>query len=118
MGPGELIEVGVAAETGQQVVSLARLAGKCALDGVVCSALETAMLRSETPDLLRVTPGIRLVDDDIDDQRRTQDPAAAIAAGADYLVVGRAVTAAADPAAKLRQVCASVAQAAASSRTA
>jgi orotidine-5'-phosphate decarboxylase len=69
------------------------------MNGVVASSLEASWLRSHVGDeFLIVTPGIRLAGTDQGDQRRVATPADAVRAGADYLVVGRAVTHAADPA--------------------
>jgi len=68
------------------------------VDGLVCSAQEAANIRSIVGvDMALVTPGIRLAVADADDQKRIMTPAAAIKAGADYLVVGRPVVAAPDP---------------------
>jgi len=70
------------------------------VDGIVCSAAEAEMLRPTLgPGMVLVTPGIRPPDSEKGDQKRVMTPAAAIAAGADYLVVGRPIIAAADPAA-------------------
>ena len=104
-----LHEIGVSGSARDQVRRLAALAAACALDGVVCSAQEAMELREAFPGLLRVTPGIRLAGGAQDDQRRTMTPAAARAAGSDFLVVGRPVTAAADPALALRQIWAELA---------
>ncbi|MCL5051894.1 MAG: orotidine 5'-phosphate decarboxylase, partial [Gammaproteobacteria bacterium] len=79
----------------------ASLAAEAGLDGVVCSAQEAGALRQKWPDLLRITPGIRPAGASLDDQRRVLTPTAALAEGADYLVVGRPVTAAPDPATAL-----------------
>jgi orotidine-5'-phosphate decarboxylase len=77
--------------------SIARRSG---CDGVVCSPHEAAALRAATaPDFLLVTPGIRPAGEASGDQKRVATPAAALAAGADLLVVGRPITGAADPAA-------------------
>ncbi|CAM3755918.1 orotidine-5'-phosphate decarboxylase [Alkalicoccus chagannorensis] len=79
------------------VNKLARLTQHAGLDGVVCSAQETASLkRSCGADFLSVTPGIRMAGDAPDDQRRVVTPAEAAAAGADAIVVGRGITRAAD----------------------
>lgn len=64
------------------------------------------------PDMLLVTPGIRMADDVLGDQKRVMTPARAIAAGADHLVVGRPVTQAADPAAAAKAIVAEIASAA------
>ena len=83
------------------------------IDGLVCSALEVETLRPLLgPGMLLVTPGIRPADADVGDQKRVTTPAAAIAAGADYLVVGRPVIAAPDPKAAADAIVAEIAQAA------
>ncbi|MBC8038132.1 MAG: orotidine-5'-phosphate decarboxylase, partial [Rhizobiales bacterium] len=80
--------------------SLAELARKAGLDGVVCSAHDVAGIRHALgKDFLTVVPGIRPAGEASQDQKRVSTPAAAIAAGADILVIGRAITGAADPAA-------------------
>jgi orotidine-5'-phosphate decarboxylase len=84
------------------------------VDGLVCSAVEAEMLRPTLgPGMVLVTPGIRPAVADADDQKRIMTPAAAIAAGADYLVVGRPVVAAADPKAAAEAIVAEIASAAA-----
>jgi orotidine-5'-phosphate decarboxylase len=93
-----LSEVGVDAPVNQQVRKLALLARESGMDGVVCSPQEIEMLRKTTgPNFKLVTPGIRMVGGSVDDQQRIATPKAAIAAGADYIVVGRAVTSDPDP---------------------
>jgi orotidine-5'-phosphate decarboxylase len=80
---------------------------------VVASVAELPVIRAATGDVLRVlTPGIRLAGDDAGDQSRVATPAEAARLGADYLVLGRSVTAAADPAAALRRALAELAEAA------
>ena len=89
----------------EEVVRLARLAQSSGIDGVVCSALEAAAVRAALgngPDLL--VPGIRLLGNAADDQVRVATPAAAAAAGATYIVLGRAVTEASDPRAAMEAV--------------
>jgi orotidine-5'-phosphate decarboxylase len=82
------------------------------IDGLVCSALEVEMLRPLLgPGMVLVTPGIRPADAEVGDQKRVMTPAAAIAAGADYLVVGRPVIAARDPKAAADAIVAEIAQA-------
>jgi orotidine-5'-phosphate decarboxylase len=82
-----------------QVERLAKLAQACGLDGVVCSPQEIGLVRRACgKDFLIVTPGIRPADAALADQRRVTTPDAAVAAGADILVIGRPITAAADPA--------------------
>jgi orotidine-5'-phosphate decarboxylase len=72
---------------------------------VVCSGREASAVREQHgPALERLVPGIRFADGAAHDQARVVTPGAAAASGADYLVIGRAVTAAADPAAAMRRV--------------
>ena len=86
----------------EEVGRLTDLAVGCELDGVVASAVEAAWIRNRVEqDFLVVTPGIRPAGVDRGDQRRVATPADAVAAGADYLVVGRPVTQADDPVAAL-----------------
>ena len=81
-----------------EVVRLGTLAASCGLDGAVASVLEARELKRKLGgDFTVVTPGIRLPGGESHDQARVATPAAAVRAGADYLVVGRAVTAAPDP---------------------
>ncbi len=88
---------------------LALLAKECGLDGVVCSAADLPGIRSACgPEFFTVVPGIRPAGADVGDQKRIATPAAAIAAGADVLVVGRPVTAAPDPEAALAAILAEV----------
>lgn len=94
-----LAEIGIDGGVEAEVLRLAKLAAGSGLDGIVASAREARMVRSESGsgDLLIVTPGVRPLFATNDDQKRVMTPAAAIEAGADHLVIGRAVTAAADP---------------------
>ena len=105
----DLAEVGVASTPEEQVLRLARLANACGLDGVVCSAREAAVLKRDLGrGFLLVTPGIRPTGSEVQDQARVMTPTQAIAAGADFLVVGRPIAAAADPAAALDAILASL----------
>lgn len=105
MSAEDLGEVGVAGSPADQVLRLARLTHACKLDGVVCSAQEAAMLRANLGNGFRlVTPGIRPAGFDAGDQHRVMTPAEALRAGATDLVIGRPVTAAADPLAALKQI--------------
>jgi orotidine-5'-phosphate decarboxylase len=95
-----LAETGVSATPQAQVLRLARLALAAGADGLVCSPLEVAMLRDEIgPEPLLVVPGIRPSGAPLGDQARTLTPREAVAAGADWLVIGRPITGATDPAA-------------------
>ena len=105
MGDEDLRELNVSATSEEQVMTLATLTRDCGLDGVVCSAMETSMLRQSLgQSLLLVTPGIRPVGDSKDDQKRVMTPGEAIQDGSNYLVIGRPVTQAEDPIAKLEQI--------------
>lgn len=101
----EVEEVGLMDDLGAQVERLTALAAGAGLDGVVCSPLETERLRRRFgASFVLVTPGIRPAGSDRQDQRRTLSPGEAVAHGADYLVVGRPVTRAADPSAALSAI--------------
>jgi orotidine-5'-phosphate decarboxylase len=101
----DLPETGVSAAASDQALRLARLADDCGLDGVVCSAREAATVRAETgEEFVLVTPGIRPAGAPAGDQRRVATAAEAIAAGSDFLVVGRPVTEAVDAPAVLREL--------------
>jgi orotidine-5'-phosphate decarboxylase len=100
-----LREVGVPVGVDEQVQRLAKLTRECGLDGVVCSAREAAMLRASiAKPFVLVTPGIRLPAAASDDQVRVVTPQDALRAGADYLVIGRPITAAKDPRAALEDI--------------
>lgn len=77
----------------EHMLHLSRLGVDCGLDGVVCSVHEAAAIRKEIGNAVIVTPGIRPLNADTDDQHRVGDGKSALEAGADYLVVGRALTA-------------------------
>jgi len=94
-----LAATGVADDPVEQAVRLGRLAIAAGADGLVCSAHEVAVLRRALgPDVTLVVPGIRPAGSDAGDQARTMTPREALAAGADWIVVGRPITQAADPA--------------------
>lgn len=123
-----LKEVGIEAETKEQVLNLARLTAKCGLDGVVASPLEIELIRAaiDSKDFLIVTPGIRSpksevqspksesggqqttdngqITETFDDQKRVMTAAEAVAAGANYLVVGRPILQAADKISAARKI--------------
>jgi len=98
MAQEDLAEVGVPSSPQEQVRRLALLSADCGLNGVVCSAAETAMLRDLAPsNFCLVTPGIRRAEDAAGDQKRIVGPADAIANGSTYLVVGRPISQAESP---------------------
>lgn len=96
---GDLDDLGFKCDVAELVLSRARRALQAGCDGVVSSGLEVPRLRLEAPrELICVTPGIRPVENRVEaDQKRIATPAAAIKAGADYLVIGRPIRDAADP---------------------
>jgi len=101
----DLAATGQSGPVDVQVQRLALLAKAAGVDGVVCSPQEVAMLRQACgPDFLLVVPGIRPAGAAIGDQKRVQTPRAALEAGADYLVIGRPITEASDPAAAARAI--------------
>lgn len=101
----DLAEVGLDIEPVDQVRRLAALTADCGLHGVVCSAQEAALLRQQQgTDFLLVTPGIRPASSEAGDQRRIMTPEQAQETGVSYMVIGRPITQAADPAAALRSI--------------
>lgn len=107
----DLREAGYAESVSALVARRARQARAIGMDGLVCSAAEVLDLRPLVgPALALVTPGIRPAGADAKDQKRTMTPARAIAAGADYLVVGRPILEAADPVAAADSIVAEIAQ--------
>ncbi|PSQ94160.1 MAG: orotidine-5'-phosphate decarboxylase [Proteobacteria bacterium SW_6_67_9] len=102
LGDADLVELGMGDDAGALAQRMADLAVASGCDGVVCSAREAGRLRQRHGDgIVLVTPGIRLATSPGDDQQRTLGPEEAVAAGADYLVVGRPITQAQDPVAAL-----------------
>ena len=105
-----LAETGVAGGPTQQVLRLARMAMAAGADGLVCSPKEVSVLRDALGDgPALVVPGIRPAGADRGDQARTMTPQEAVAAGADWIVVGRPITGAPDPAAAAAAIAASIA---------
>lgn len=102
MDAASLEEVGICDTPLDEVLRLAKLAQESGLDGVVCSGQEATAIRKATNESFAlVTPGIRLSDGNQDDQARIVTPEMAIQLGANFLVVGRPITGAADPIAAL-----------------
>jgi orotidine-5'-phosphate decarboxylase len=107
----DLTDIGIAGSTEEQVLRLARLAGKAGCHGLIASPRDVAALRNALgPHPLIVTPGVTLPGDSPAEHARPGTPRAAIAAGASHVVVGRTVTRAADPAAAFRLVRSSLVQ--------
>ncbi len=105
-----LREIGMEGSLGSRVVALARLARTAGMDGVVCSALEASTVRREFgPDFKILVPGVRPASAATNDQSRIATPGDAVRAGADYLVVGRPITAAANPRAAALEIAAEIA---------
>ena len=102
-----LARIGIDRSPGKLVARMAKVAAAAGCEGVVSSPRELTVVADVAPGLLRVTPGIRPVDRD-DDQARTMTPVEAIERGADLLVVGRPITAAADPAAAAAAITAQI----------
>ncbi len=100
----DLVALGFGCPVTEAVQRLARLAEAHGLDGVVCSAREAPLLRSQVAASFRlVTPGIRLPEDERGDQKRVVTPVKALQDGSDYLVVGRSITRSEDPMKALAQ---------------
>jgi len=110
---GDLDDLGFQVDVAELVLSRARRSLQAGCDGVVSSGLEVERLRREAPrELICVTPGIRPVENRVEaDQKRIMTPAAAIRAGADYLVVGRPIRDAADPRAMAQAIQTEIAEA-------
>lgn len=113
MDSAGLNEIGVASPATGQVARLGQLAADSGLRGLVCSPLEVALLRAQLPATMQlVTPGIRLTGEaGGDDQKRVMTPADAARAGSTYIVVGRPILQATDPAAAARTILAELAAA-------
>jgi orotidine-5'-phosphate decarboxylase len=105
----DLAEVGQPSAASDQVRRLAALTQRCGLDGVVCSPHEIGVLRRDLGNgFLLVTPGVRPSWAAAGDQKRVMEPRQAVEAGADYLVIGRPITGAADPAEAARRIAAEI----------
>ena len=105
LSESDMAPLGIGGSVADQVRRLADLARASGVDGLVCSPHEVAMLRKHLgPDMALMVPGIRPKGSAADDQARTLTPAEALKVGADYLVIGRPITAAADPTVAARAI--------------
>jgi orotidine-5'-phosphate decarboxylase len=105
MDASDLLDLGVTLSPADQAERLARLTQNCGLDGVVCSAQEAVRFKSALGNNFKlVTPGIRPQGSEAGDQRRIMTPEEALAAGVDYMVIGRPITQSADPALTLKAI--------------
>jgi len=105
MNQGSLQELGIGRTPAQRVAELAKLARESGMDGLVCSTHETALLREREGEHFQlVTPGVRPAGSDAGDQKRIMTPAQAKALGSDYIVVGRPIHQAEDPAAMIAAI--------------
>ncbi|MFG0456261.1 orotidine-5'-phosphate decarboxylase [Shewanella mangrovisoli] len=105
MSDEDLKLIGIDVPAFEHVQRLAKLTKQAGLDGVVCSAQEASVLKSLLGhDFKLITPGIRPLGSDVGDQHRVMTPPEALAAGSDYLVIGRPITKAADPLAALQAI--------------
>jgi len=105
----DLADVGFSLGTADAVSRLAGLAVSSGIEGIVCSAKEVDAVRTRVgKGITLVTPGVRMPSDAVGDQKRVVTPADAIRRGADYIVVGRPITKAVDPAAAARAIAASM----------
>jgi orotidine-5'-phosphate decarboxylase len=101
----DLADLGYPASIAELVALRVKNAMAAGMDGIVCSALEAAAVRRLAgPQAILVTPGVRSRTADAGDQKRVATPAEALAAGANYVVIGRQVTRASDPAAELARI--------------
>ncbi len=106
----DLLDLGIDAEPVDHVMRLAKLTKDCGLDGVVCSSHEVSQLKQTLgSEFQLVTPGIRPASAELGDQRRVMTPREALAAGSDYLVIGRPITKAEQPLAALEDIVKSLA---------
>ncbi|MCY9842940.1 orotidine-5'-phosphate decarboxylase [Vibrio caribbeanicus] len=101
----DLAGIGLALEPREQVIRLAQLTQNCGLDGVVCSAQESPMLKEKLGQEFKlVTPGIRPIGSAASDQKRIMTPTEAIDSGSDYLVIGRPITQSDNPSKVLEEI--------------
>ena len=105
-----LAHSGVPVTAGKLTSKRSKLAAEAGVEGVVCSVKELGVVNEVAPDLLNVTPGIRLEGQDSGDQQRVASPAEAIRRGSDMLVIGRPITRAEDPRAAAEGIAATLAE--------
>jgi orotidine-5'-phosphate decarboxylase len=106
----DLAEAGVIGTPAEQVQRLAELARDSGVDGIVCSGAEVASAKADWPDGFFVVPGVRPTGSEIADQKRVVTPREALDDGASILVIGRPITAAADPARAIADIAANLTQ--------
>lgn len=100
----DIEEIGITRPLKQQTLAMGQLAVNAGINGLVCSPLEAAEFRAALgPDTILVTPGVRLEGSDVGDQKRVATPEAAVESGANFLVVGRPILGAPDPAAAAKE---------------
>jgi len=104
----DLASIGVAAPARDQVSRLTEVSAAAGAEGVVCSVAEVSVAKRAAPALITVTPGVRPAGSAVGDQRRVATPEEAVRAGSDYLVIGRPITRANDPAAAAEAIAADV----------
>lgn len=104
----DLKHMGTTASAADVAAGLAKLCADAGLDGVVCSAREASRIKGECPGLSCVTPGIRRAEDPADDQTRTMTPKEALAAGSNWVVIGRPITKTKDPRRALEEIIGSI----------
>lgn len=105
LGQDDIAETGFSGTPAENVMRLAKLAESSGMDGIVCSPLEAVDVRSEvSPEFLLVTPGVRPRQAVLGDQLRVMTPSDALKSGANYLVIGRPITAASDPLQSLQDI--------------
>ena len=97
LGDEDLNDIGISKDISSQALSLGSLAISSGIDGLETSAFEAKVLRDEFPSSLLITPGIRLKDDNVNDQKRVATPDFALRQGATHLVVGRSILKSNDP---------------------
>ena len=104
LGPDDLERFTPGTSPGKLVSRLAKLAAAAEVEGIVCGVPELGVVAEVAPGLARVTPGIRPATVDQGDQRRSATPAEAAGRGADFLVIGRAITGSDDPVAAAQEI--------------